>query len=237
MQLIRDFLFDKGPWHNRQIIEDYILENCTFDSSAKLIPIASNPDPSLRPTIRNIILRKTKAYSAYLAGAIIEDVTVDTTTAGKAPLFLRGNAYRHVTLKGRIGHLEIRGKMFPSLDLPVEVQERIKTEWDKANLEYYKTVDWALDITQANYGSLSISGVPASLIRRKSENTAVVTRKQAINGQWRDLQLKHGLFKIVISWFIDDGYDDVVLIACPRSKRYLDDLEDLRILRDAGVAE
>jgi hypothetical protein len=237
MELIRDREFLDGPWHNRQLIADYVLENCTFDSWAGLTPNWSNPDPSLRPTIRNVTLRNTNAYSAYLEGVIIEDVTVDTTKAGKAPLFLRGNAYRHVTLKGRIGRTEIRGKMFPSLDLPKEDQDRIKTEWDRANAAYYETVDWALDITQATYGSLSISGVPAKLIRRNPENTAVVTRDRALGGQWRNLPSGSGLFNVVISWFIDDGYDDVVLIACPRSKRFKDDLDDLQLLRESGVAE
>jgi hypothetical protein len=237
MQLIRDRVFHDGVRHNRQVIVDFLLEHCTFDGWAGLWPNWSNADPSLRPTIRNVILRNINAYSAHLEGAIIEDVMVDTTKAGKAPLFLRGNAYRHVTMKGRIGHTEIRGKMFPSLDLPKEDQERIKGEWDKANAAYYKTVDWALDIRQASYGSLSISGVPAKLILRNPDNTAVVTRERAIAGQWRDLPSKRGLFKLVISWIIDDGYDDVLLIACPRSKRYKDDLEDLKILRDSGVAE
>ena len=237
MQLIRDREFLDGPQHNRQLIADYVLENCTFDGWAGLTPNWSNSDPSLRPTIRNVTLRNTNAYSAYLEGVIIEDVTVDTTKAGKAPLFLRGNAYRHVTLKGRIGNTEIRGKMFPSLELHMQEQERIKAAWDRANAVYYETVDWALDITQATYGSLSISGVPAKLIRRNPDNTAVVTRDLALGGQWQNLPYKSGLFKVVLSWLVDDGYDDVVLIACPRSKRYKEDLDDLQLLRDSGVAE
>jgi hypothetical protein len=112
--------------------------------------------------------------------------------------------------------------MLPPHDWPNAEQERVKAEWDNANADYYKTVDWAIDITQASFGSLSISGVPARLIRRNPENTAVVTRERAVAGQWRDLPLRHGLFKVVISWFLDDGYEDVVLIACPRSKRYGD---------------
>lgn len=237
MQQISDRFFLDGPKHDRQLIADYVLENCTFDGWVGLTPNWSNPDPSLRPTIRNVTLRNTNAYSAYLEGVIIEDVTVDTTQAGKAPLFLRGNAYRHVTLKGRIGPTEIRGKMFPSLNLPREEQERVKTEWDRVNAVYYETVDWALDITEAVYGSLSISGVPARLIRRNPENSAVVTRERALAGKWRNIAWKRGVFETAISWLIEEGYDDTVLIACPRSKRYKDDLADLKLLRDLGVAE
>jgi hypothetical protein len=237
MQLIRDRQFLHGPRHDRQLIADYVLENCTFDSWAGLMPNWSNPDPRLRPTIRNVTLRNTNAYSAYLEGAIIEDVTVDTTKGGKHPLFLRGNAYRHVVLKGRIGQTDIRGKILPSLNLSRGDQERIKAQWDKANAAYYKTVDWALDITQASYGSLSISGVPTKLIRRNEENTAVVTRERALLGKWQGLQYKRLPFEQWLSLFLDDGYEDLLLIACPRSKRYRDDLAEIQILREAGVAE
>jgi hypothetical protein len=186
--------------------------------------------------IRNITLRKTNAYDTNLQGANVEDVTVETTKAGKAPLFLRGNAYRHVVLTGRIGPVEIRGKVFPPLALSDNEQERIMTEWDKANAAYYQNVDWALDITQASDASLSISGVPAMLIRRNPENTAVVTRERALGWKWQETPFNRGLFGEVIYALLRDGYDDVVLIVCPRSKRYQDDLEDLQTLRDAGVA-
>jgi len=112
----------------------------------------------------------------------------------------------------------------------------VMSVWDQANAAFYATVDWAIDITEATYGSLSISGVPTRLIRRKPENTAVVTRQAALEGKWKDLTMKRGLFNVVIAWFLEDGYDDVLLIACPKSKRYEDDLADLSILRDAGVA-
>lgn len=163
-------------------------------------------------------------------------MVVETTRAGKGPLFLRGNAYLHVALRGRIAPTEIRGKMLPPLDLPKDERKRIMAEWDTANAAYYENVDWALDITQASYAALSITGVPARLIRRNAENTAVVTRQCALDGKWRNLEYNHGLFQITIWMLLEDGYDDDVLIACPRSKRYKEDIEDLQMLRDAGVA-
>jgi hypothetical protein len=237
MRVIRDRVFDDGLDHDRQVIANYTLENCTFDGSAGLSPNWENADPSLRPTIRNITLRNTNAYASGLQGAIVEDVTVENTKAGKAPVFFRGNVYRHVLLKGRITPIEIRGKVFPPfLFLSDDEQERIMAEWDKANAAYYQNVDWALDITQASYASLTIDGVPAKLIRRNPENTAVVTRERALAWDWRKTPFSHGLFGVVLYSLLRNGYDDVVLIACPRSKNYNDDLEDLQMLRDAGVA-
>lgn len=234
MELIAGRTFDAPHYHDGQLITDVRLDGCTVDG-ATLRPDWANPDPLRRPTIRNVILRDTRAYHAYLEGAIVEDVTIENTKAGKAPLFLRGNAYRHVTLKGRIAPLEIRGKVFPGYSRP-EVETRVTSLWDQANAAYYATVDWAIDITEATYGSLSISGVPTKLIRRNPQNTAVVTRQTALQGKWKELSMKRGVFNVVISWFLDEGYEDVLLIACPKSKRYQDDLADLAILREAGVA-
>jgi hypothetical protein len=237
MRLITEKVFLDGLWHGRQMFENLTFENCTFDSWAGLMPDWDNPDPRLRPTVRNVVLRNTAAYNAYLDGAILENITVDTTKAGKAPLFLRGNVYNRVSLEGRIGYMEIRGKMFPPTQFSAEWQAEIIKIWDDANQAYYEHVDWALDIRKASYGSLSITGVPTKLIKRHAENTAVVTRARALNPVWRDLPYKWGVQKVAISWFLDDGYDDVLLIACPRSKRFKDDLEDIRMLRDAGIAE
>jgi hypothetical protein len=45
------------------------------------------------------------------------------------------------------------------------------------------------------------------------------------------------VFHWIIGRLLEEGYDDVVLIACPKSKRFKDDLADLETLREAGVAE
>jgi hypothetical protein len=171
-----------------------------------------------------------------MEGAIIEDVVVENTKAGRGPIFLRGNAYKHVVFRGKIGHTEIRGKMFPSTFLSAKKQEEIKCIWDDANAEFYKTVDWAIDIRDASFGSFSISGIPSHLVRRDPKTSVVVTREQAILGEWRNLPWAHGVYEITLGMLIDDGYSDVVLIACKRSRRFKDDLLDLQLLRDAGIA-
>lgn len=238
MQIIRDCEIKESTTHHGQIIENLVLENCTFEGGAGIELDSSKPDPARRAIIRNVSLKNTRVYSAEVEGAIIEDVAIDTTKGGKAPLFLRGNAYRHVTLRGRISHTEIRGKVFPSYwDFSEADQQRIMLEWDLANAKYYENVDWALDIREATYGSFSISGVPTSLIRRNKENTAVVTLDRARTGEWRSLPYKHGLFFTVISRLLDEAYPDCLLIACPRGSRYQDELDDLALLRDAGIAE
>lgn len=223
--------------HNRQILSDVVLEDCTFDGLAGLTPDWENPDPSLRPTVRNVSLKNTKAYAGYLEGAIIEDIVLDTTKAGKAPVFLRGNVYKHVKLVGQLAPIEIRGKVFPPIGFDRKEQERIMSAWDIANKKYYQSVDWALDITEASFGSFSVSGVPSHLIRRNPEDTAVVTRESALRAKLNEIPFKRGLFKVSIEWLLEDGYDDQLLVACRRSKRYQDDLYDLQLLRDAGIAD
>jgi hypothetical protein len=236
MKRIQGITFMQGARHSRQVVSDLHLDSCTFDSWAGFMPDWDDPEPSLRPTLKNLHLTNSNAYSAYLDGAIIEDVVVDRTKAGKAPLFLRANAYKHVILRGRIAPLELRGKIFPSTQLHPIRQAEIVRRWDEANARYYESVDWALDVTEAQFGSLSVRGVPARLIRRDPQNSVVITRQAALDGAWKSLPWRRGVYEISISWFLEDGYDDLVLFACTKSRRFKDDLADLELLKDAGVA-
>ncbi|MEM8946681.1 MAG: hypothetical protein AAGD11_16020 [Planctomycetota bacterium] len=229
MQVFKDIEFEDVIDHEGQMLCDYQCNRCSFVNAGILHREESQKTPLNRATLRNVELINCKAINAYLDGAIIEDVEVVDLKRGRSPIFLRANAYKHVVFSGKTASLEIRGKLGvfdSSFDLI----------WDKANAEYYETVDWALDISEARYASLSISGIPSRLIRRCEETTAVVTREKALEGAWRKLAYNSGLFSIVINRLVDEGYNDVLLVACPESSRFADQMEDLEMLRNEGIA-
>jgi hypothetical protein len=225
--------------HQGQTVTDTVFQDCAFDEGAILEPDWDNPSLELRPLIQNCVFRNCRITHPELQGAIIEDVCVDGTKGGlggtQLPTFFRGNAYKHVVLRGRIVPTEIVGKLFPSLWLSVSERKRLCREWDSANATYYETVDWALDITHASYAELSISGIPTRLIRRDTETSAVVTLESAQEGGWRDLSV--GFYDVILQELTEDKYPDVLLLACPRSKNFAEQMEHLRLLRGAGVAQ
>jgi hypothetical protein len=226
MRVFDNATFSKVLDHDGQTFDDLEFTRCTFRSSGL---ITRSRNLSRRPLIRNVRLSDCIVHSSYLDGAIIEDVSVHNLQRRHSPLFLRANAYRHVTLTGKISAVEIRGKLGV-------MDQSHDDEWDRANSRYYRNVDWSLDISDARFASFSISGIPTRLIKRDPETTGVVTRERALEGKWRHLAYNSGLFHIVISQLIKEGYDDCLLIACRGSSKFSERMEDLEMLRNNGIA-
>jgi len=109
--------------------------------------------------------------------------------------------------------------------------------FDEANARYYEAADWALDISEARFVECDIRRVPARLIRRDPETQVVVTREKALLGEWKKLDLSKTYWGGWIDLFLKDGDPDVVLVAPNRHPKFIDWLDGLKMLRDAGVAE
>jgi hypothetical protein len=94
-----------------------------------------------------------------------------------------------------------------------------------------------LDIREADVEELDIRRVPARLIRRDPESQIVITRERAMQGVWRQLDLRNTHWATCIELFLQDGDQDVVLVAGRRDRKYRQLMYGLQALRDAGVAE
>jgi len=114
----------------------------------------------------------------------------------------------------------------------------IQQRWDNANKAYYQTVDWALDLREAEFqGSIDLHCMPGSLIRRDPETQVLIKRSSLKDVDWRSLFWGKSSFDLAIQWFLEDGlYDDVVLIAPKRAAYLKDDLQAIAMLRSEGIA-
>ena len=101
-------------------------------------------------------------------------------------------------------------------------------------------MDWALDISEAQFTDFSMRGVPAELVRRDPATQVVVTREKALRTGWREqLSPTNTLWPFVIDMFLRDDEPDIVLVA-PKGKRkpkLASLIEGLNELRCVGVAE
>jgi hypothetical protein len=109
--------------------------------------------------------------------------------------------------------------------------------FNAANAEFYSSVDWALDISEAEFVECDIRGIPAHLIRRDPETQVVIKREKALTGEWRTLDLSETYWPAYIEGFLEDGEDDVVLAAPIQDPKFRVLLEGLQRLRDGGIAE
>jgi len=206
---------------------DLEFSKCAFWSSAISITVK----PHLRSTVRNVKFINCEQRGCALDTAIVEDVLVDGfKTNGLFQTW--GAVFKHVTLRGKIGRLMISPMVSTAMAKPHE-----QRAFDEANGAYYESVDWALDISAAEFEEIDIRGVPARLIRRDSESQAVVTRAKAMEGAWRKLDLGKTDWGGWIDLFLQSGEMDVVLTAPKRHRKYREHLEGLKVLREAGVAE
>ncbi|HET6880259.1 MAG TPA: hypothetical protein VFI31_08895 [Pirellulales bacterium] len=164
-----------------------------------------------------------------LGPAIVEDVLIRNLTSTDT-LFTRGMIFKHVTLSGRMGELVIL-PLYEGDDGPKEGVNTI----NRANHDYYREIDWAIDISNLECIECDIRCIPARLVRRDIETQAVVTRAGLADGRWREL--KKNSWKHHLSAMVREEADDCVLIAGKKAKDFRDQLAGIRELRSAGIAD
>jgi hypothetical protein len=206
---------------------DLEFRRCRFEDSA----ISVNLNPRRRSIVRNVKLVQCEVRGCVVYAAILEDVVVDRLKTHQV-LQTWAAVFKHVTLKGKIGRIMISSAVAPGVAKP-----RDQRAFDGANAAYYSGVDWALDVSEAEFEECDIRGVPAHLIRRDPETQVVVTREKALPGGWRKLDLSGTHWATAIELFLERGYQDTVYVAPKRHPRYWALLDGLKKLRDAGVAE
>lgn len=209
---------------------DLEFRRCYFESS-----YSTSLNVRRRAAIRNVRMigcEVTKACS--LRGTVVEDVLVDRLkTHGLFQVW--GCAFKHVTLKGKIGRVMFSPAVIIGPQTAAENAEQ--QAFDQANAAYYAKVEWALDISGAEFQECDIRGISARLIRRDPETQVVVTREKALEGRWRELDLSGTDWAGWIDLSFQAGERDVVLVAPKRHRRFKEMLRGLNVLRQSGVAE
>jgi hypothetical protein len=193
-----------------------------------------SPDFSQRSSAKNIRLVGCHVSKCVIGPALLEDIHIENVRGDL--IIVWGGLFKHVTIKGRFDSLMLhgitgRGDIEPGGKgvLPYRAQCD----------EFYETVDWALDIREAEFDDFWIRtrGVPSHLVRRDPETQAVIRREKALSGKWRDMGLC-ALTEIMFKEFMRDELDSFILVAPKRHKRdFQDVLADIRRLREAGIAE
>lgn len=208
------------------VFEDVEFRRCSFIGCS----ISTTRNPALRSTVRNVRLVGCEQRGCSLDAAVLEEVLVEgLKTHGLFQAW--GAVYRHATLRGRIGRV-----MTSPLIAPGWASAEEQRAFAAANAAYYATVDWALDISEGEFEECDLRGVPARLVRRDAATQVVVTRDKAMQGLWRQLDLKKTYWATSLEFLLERGEPDVVLVAPKRDRRFRDLLDGLQLLRDAGVA-
>lgn len=209
-------------------VEDAEFRRCTFRDC-----LVSAEDVRSRPTIRNTVIADCEEQSCSVSDMVIEDVTVDGLKA-KDLLVIADCAFKHVTLRGKLGSLKItRG--FSAL---VKRRPQLQAALDRANAAYHADVDWAIDISAGEFEDLDVDGVPLSLIRRDEETQVVLSGSVALGGEWRRVPEFAKTWGPRVDALLKVGLGpELLLVAAKGHREFKADLGGITALRKSGLIQ
>ncbi|MEV4351342.1 hypothetical protein AB0J83_43355 [Actinoplanes sp. NPDC049596] len=197
---------------------DLELVRCEFTASH----LANYDDPGLSLVVRDVVARRPVVKRSGVHGVRFENVLVEGLTGTLTQP--AGCVFRHVTLRGRSGALMIVG---PNDGLPPEVQQA----FTDAIVKYYQDVDWALDITEAEFDTADLYYLPGDLVRRDPETQFLLRRPDAVP------ENLPAYASIALSRFESTPFDTIVAVAPKRSKNFAEIKEHYQELRVRGLAD
>lgn len=219
-------IFDRGEG---LLIENRQLVNCTFVNCG----LSLTKDISRRSVVRNIEASRCKLIGCHVGPAIFDRIKIDHLSTNDLQIFW-GSVFKNVKLSGQIGKMKLN-PFVDALDRSIETQG----PFDHFREQFYRSIDWALDIRDARFREFDVRGIPARLFILDPETQAVVTRDRALMPGWMErVSAWNRLWPFVLKLFISDGDPDIVLVAplgAPKEKRDLL-IRGLRELRELGVA-
>ncbi|MGW4523939.1 hypothetical protein [Amycolatopsis sp. NPDC004378] len=205
-------------------IEDFELDRCTFVAST----LAQRTDWTPSLVVRGVRATRCTLDNCLAVGIRFEDVTIDNLVTKGGLTHLSGCVFSHVTFKGKAGAIMV------SRPVPRPGEAEVGPEADRALVDAYKSVDWALDIADADFVDVSLDYVPGELVRRNPETQFLLRREHRAELDRRSVP--DGA-QSVFSRFDISPFDSMVVVAPKRSKRFQRLKELFDGLREAGLAE
>lgn len=159
-------------------VAGFRLENCEVMGT-----MLASRQPGEWRTIRDCAAVRCRQFNCALAGTAIEDCLLDTMgQAGPGYFTLDACVFRHVILRGRITTTLLR--FDPNPFGGNGMGPSFKDIWPSEMVKYYASVDWALDVTQAKFTSLTaLTTMPGDLVRFDPAR-AVLVRRERLVGDW-----------------------------------------------------
>lgn len=206
--------------------EDIEFRNCSFENCY----ISQNTSPLSRTLVRNVNLIDCVSKNCDTGTAILENIIINNLrTPGL--IKISGSVFNRVVLKGKIGQIMIKNKVSSMYD------DDEADAFLKENKDYYSKIDWALDISDAEFIECDIRDIPSELIKRDPKTQKVVYRKKVEGINLKKIKLNRRYFLIAIQNMLEFGYDDTVLVAPKQAKDFSELLEDLQLLDELGITD
>lgn len=209
-----------------RLFQNLEFEKCTFDNCY----FSSTLDINKRSIARSMRFYKCTAVHSVVHCGVIENVHIEHLTT-KPMLHVWGAVFSHVVFKGKIDRIMISPRL-KTATAPKEAQ----LVFDKQNGEYYRHVDWALDISGAEFMECDIRGVPSNLIIRDEDTQMILTRERAQKVDWDKCGVNNSTyFSAVYDVMNHLNLADTIIVAPKRSIEFKSIASDLMKLKQQGI--
>jgi hypothetical protein len=202
-------------------IAGYDLTRCDFEACV----LAQFDDPDFGLVVRDVTATRCAVRRTPVHGVYFDTVTIShLRTASLQPAAC---VFRHVVLAGRIGNLML---VPPNPSIPAQMQASFAARI----VQLYAEVDWALDISAAEFTGADLYYLPGHLIRRDEETQFLLHRERLHDV---DLDSLPTFARIAVSRFDAVPFASIVAIAARRGTHFREQLSAFQELRRRGIAE
>jgi hypothetical protein len=210
---------------------EWAFNSCAF-SGGSIGLTARKPEERL--IVRGVVARRCVVASVVVGPVVFENLEVsDLRTTDH--LWLAGCAFKNCILRGRIGRI----LLFAEVEEALPLSYPKNAAFHNANLDIYRQVDYALDISEAQFVDWDCRSVPAHLIRTNPDYQVRVsyesTRRSLASGALSEAPED---IRVGLQWALKNREAtrfDFVLTTHPGHKRYQEKMKLFELLRRAGV--
>jgi hypothetical protein len=229
-----------AQWYSRidvrnvsKTFADAEFRRCRFDGCK----IGYTETSGRRLTVKCVLVKDCVADRCGLGPVVFEEVTIDGFDGsgfdGSGLQIINACAFRHVRLKGRIKRVNISAK-------PIAMAKQFSKNLSSANRKYHDNVDWALDISEAEFVDSRIEiDFRASLLRIDPTSQAFVRLANLSEKRWAEIKPQVcPVFAAQLDAMVRFQRPSLEVVIAQRGERDFDEqMNSLSLLRRAGLAE
>lgn len=196
------------------------FSKCSFTSCV----LAQTDDPEYSLVVEGLRLTDCKVNQCGVQGVHVKESVFDGISC-RQPQLLHACIFERVTLRGKIGSFNLLGP-HPSL--------KKRDSFVDSMVAKYRLVDWALDISEAEFAEVELTYLPGSLVRTDGE-TQIVLHRERLSGVEQDAFPDYA--SVWMRRFALTPFESMVVAAPKRSEHFHGYMRDIKWLVDSGLAD
>ncbi|MET9263863.1 hypothetical protein [Amycolatopsis sp. NPDC004079] len=199
------------------------FENCHFDNCVLL----QDSDPSYPIEVKDVSVSGGSLTNSSAVGTSFERVSLSSCQTPGDPIAPQGCVFSEVKLRGSMGS-------WIFTDMHSSIPEETRAEFLEAEREFYKNVDFALDVSEGIFETADMFYLPGDLVVRDPE-TQVLIRKSRL--ATADVSRLPRLMVRLLRRVEKNPYDSTAFVVGRDREDFDEALAELQLLVDLGIAE